>query len=180
MYKIFIDRLPPRELNPNWRGHWEQWYTGKRKFIKPHWTRRYKAFQEYKQFVSAICIDQRNINRWCTLDKAIIYLNFKYRDNRMRDFDNVLASAKPLIDGLVDARLIKQDDHKHMEFGGIKIDSQQREEGVEVCLLECSPVPDITLKPEILTYIMESCCALHDPDKCRIRFDCQRFFDSKV
>lgn len=60
--------------------------------------------------------------RWRPLRDVVISIAFGVPDRRRRDLDNLIASTKPLIDGLVDAGLIVDDSIsviRKMEFGAI-------------------------------------------------------------
>jgi len=45
------------------------------------------------------------------LDRALVELHFAPRDQRRYDSDNIMASLKPAVDGLVDAGVLTDDDH---------------------------------------------------------------------
>lgn len=77
---------PPRELNPNTRhAHWSKLATAKR---------RYRA-------ACAIAARSQGAARIEAGELAVSLL-FVPPDRRARDLDNMLASAKALIDGLAD------------------------------------------------------------------------------
>jgi len=82
--------LPPRELSPNWRGHWAQ---------------KAKAVKKYRQLAWAVAMSETRCN-WPT---ANAQATFYFRDRRRRDRDNLLASLKSAFDGLTDAGVIDDD-----------------------------------------------------------------------
>jgi len=47
------------------------------------------------------------------LERFTVVLHYQPRDNRRRDTDNLIASLKPLVDGLRDAHVCVDDDTKH-------------------------------------------------------------------
>jgi len=95
----FLLELPqlPRELNPNYRGHW---------------TGRYKASVQAKHdaFYAAKEIQLQHFN----------YLQIRVHiyapNNNVPDPDNALAMAKPYIDGLVLAGVIDNDTKDQVEY----------------------------------------------------------------
>jgi Holliday junction resolvase RusA-like endonuclease len=66
--------------------------------------------------------ERRHGETWKPLDDVEISVAFGVKDNRRRDLDNLIASVKPLLDGLVDAGLIVDDSIaviRRMEFGAV-------------------------------------------------------------
>ena len=49
-------------------------------------------------------------------DKAHITITWVAKDKRRRDVDNLFASMKPYIDGLVDSGLLTDDDAMHVSY----------------------------------------------------------------
>ena len=47
------------------------------------------------------------------LDKALVRFDFHFGARRRHDWDNLVASLKPVIDGIVDAGVVVDDDLKH-------------------------------------------------------------------
>lgn len=84
--------LPPKECSPNWRGHW---------------AKRAAAARSYRWNVRLTCLSQ--CKRRQALRSARVLLTFVVPDNRRRDEDNLLASFKPGIDGMVDAGIFEDD-----------------------------------------------------------------------
>jgi crossover junction endodeoxyribonuclease RusA len=113
--------FPPRELSPNARV---DWFT------------RSRAAKDYRLSISYLAVDVLNSTQkhWVPPAKAVISLTFQYHLRRKRDYDNCIASAIPLVNGLVDAGVLLADDSEHLEFGGISIESghQKQNEGVRV------------------------------------------------
>lgn len=92
--KNFSDRLslpwPPKELSPNYRGHWGPVASAKKKY---RFAVRILALQQPIPFIEDIVED------------APIFLEVEFYppDNRPRDLDNMIASFKAGQDGLADA-----------------------------------------------------------------------------
>jgi crossover junction endodeoxyribonuclease RusA len=91
-YRITVS-LPPRELSPNWRGHWAR----KAKAVKKTRTEAWAA---------ALEVTKGSKTRWT---EATVAYTFHFRDCRRRDRDNLLASCKAVTDGLADAGLVDND-----------------------------------------------------------------------
>ena len=92
-FKFFIERLPSRELSPNWKGHWSKFH---------------KAMQMDKSDAYAYFLHQ------CTRPErpleAVTVTVTVYRKGKQRmDPDNFAARCKGFWDGLVEAGLLKDD-----------------------------------------------------------------------
>ena len=57
---------------------------------------------------------------WTTPEVAILHMTFQFSDNIRRDLDNVISACKPWIDGLVAAKVIKDDDITHLLLGKVE------------------------------------------------------------
>lgn len=89
---------PAKELSPNWRGHWSK---------KARAAKRYRF--ESLVLSQAAIIEQSPRKKRLQWKRGSIVVTVRSPNNRMRDLDNVLASLKPAIDGLVDAGLFVDD-----------------------------------------------------------------------
>jgi hypothetical protein len=99
--RVEIPALPPKETNPNWRGHWGA---------------RAKSVKEFRQ-MAFYCAVNRCFFEPIPLVKAEVEITLIIPDRRYcRDPDNLLASLKPAIDGCVDAGIILGDDDKHLQY----------------------------------------------------------------
>jgi Holliday junction resolvase RusA-like endonuclease len=87
--------LPDRPLNPNWRGHWA---------IKA------KAVKGYRRLACALALEAIGRGRKPRWTAASVRAEFVFRDYRRRDPDNLMASLKPVWDGLRDAGVLADDD----------------------------------------------------------------------
>lgn len=85
--------LPPRALSPNARGHW----APKARAVKQY---RMIAFIEAKN---------AGAGRGPAWERAEVRTVFCVPDNRRRDPDNLLASCKAALDGIVDSGLLTDD-----------------------------------------------------------------------
>lgn len=50
------------------------------------------------------------------MQRIRVTLIYRPRDRRRRDVDNLVATLKPLIDGLVDARIVRDDTPEHIQL----------------------------------------------------------------
>jgi len=88
---VIVMPWPPKELSPNWRGHW---------------ARKAKAAKLYRMacrlaVLKSLSQDQvQQARQWGQLELS---LNFYPRDRRKRDDDNLIASFKSGRDGIADA-----------------------------------------------------------------------------
>ena len=97
--KIELGQLPDSDLNPNKRLHWGKLAKAKR---------------EAKDKAMALVLEQ---GRPATpYAKAHITITWVAKDKRRRDVDNLFASMKPYIDGLVEAELIADDSAMHVRY----------------------------------------------------------------
>lgn len=98
---VEIPSLPPKESNPNFRGHWGA---------------KARAVKEFREMAMYCGIDA------CKgmppgFFKAVVGITLVVKDARYyRDPDNMVASLKPAIDGCVDAGIIMGDDDEHLEY----------------------------------------------------------------
>ena len=94
-----MGHLPDRKLNPNKRLHHMQLYAAKR---------------NAKDEAIALVLEQGRPA--VPYEKAHITITWVAKDKRRRDPDNLFASMKPYIDGLVDAELIADDSAKNVSY----------------------------------------------------------------
>ena len=110
--RIEVSQLPPVECSPNWRGHW---------------AKKYQAGRVYQAAVFYSCADARNRallqgeGTEFPFTKAKLDLTFVFPEQRRRDSDNLLASFKPGLDGIVASGLVMDDDAEHLEIGNVDI-----------------------------------------------------------
>lgn len=88
--------LPPRELSPNWRGHFMAKARAVRKYRQQAWGEAMFQIQQA----------QGSVPWW---KNATLKATFWFSDLRRRDRDNLLASLKPAFDGLADAHVVVND-----------------------------------------------------------------------
>ena len=97
--KIELGHLPDRKLNPNKRLHHMQLYAAKR---------------NAKDEAIALVLEQGRPA--VPYEKAHITITWVAKDKRRRDPDNLFASMKPYIDGLVEAELIADDSAMNVSY----------------------------------------------------------------
>lgn len=94
---------PPREANPNWRGHW--------------WP-KYEAIKAYRQAAMVEARSWMVNNDWRRLRPPVVAdLVICAPDRRNRDEDNFLASLKAAWDGIVDSGLLQTDTKDALRIG---------------------------------------------------------------
>ena len=96
---------PPRELSPNVarRLHWAKKAAAAK-------TYREQCGWEARLSPSALLHPTRRMLTSPVLATTTFYVKDKIR----RDIDNLMASIKPLWDGIVDAGILQDDSHKHL------------------------------------------------------------------
>jgi crossover junction endodeoxyribonuclease RusA len=77
---------PPSDLSPN---------------ARVHWAKKAKAAKSYRAAVYILC-KQAAIALPETSGKLHLWIDFYATDKRVRDADNLLASAKNLVDGIAE------------------------------------------------------------------------------
>jgi Holliday junction resolvase RusA-like endonuclease len=97
--KIELGHLPDPDLNPNKGLHWGSFARAKR---------------EAKKLAMGLVLEQGRPST--PYDQAHITITWVSKHKRRRDIDNLFASMKAYIDGLVDARLIVDDSAKHVTY----------------------------------------------------------------
>jgi len=97
--KIELGHLPDRKLNPNKRLHHMQLYAAKR---------------DAKDEAIALVLEQGRPD--VPYERAHITITWVAKDKRRRDVDNLFASMKGYIDGLVEAELIADDSAMHVSY----------------------------------------------------------------
>lgn len=88
--------MPPRELSPNYRGHWAQ-IAGYKKDYRDHC------------LVLAKSVMWRAKGKYPLPGPVVAEVTFTFPNHRRRDQDNVLAALKAAWDGCVDAGLLADD-----------------------------------------------------------------------
>ena len=108
--RVEVSQLPPGSSSPNWRGHWGT---------------QYREAKVYHNAVFYCCVDARNRGYLEGMSfpfvKARLDLTFVFLEYRRRDRDNMLSSAKPGIDAIVDSGLLLDDDAEHLQIGNVDI-----------------------------------------------------------
>jgi len=99
--RIEVPMLPPRELNPNWHGHWAKKARATEAYKKAVY---YSALHYLTPFVPQF-------------KKAEVKITFVIRDKRgYKDADNAIASLKPAIDACVMAGVIPDDSDEYLQY----------------------------------------------------------------
>jgi crossover junction endodeoxyribonuclease RusA len=91
-FRLELDHLPDSKLSPNARLHYMLLYKAKR-----------EAKEEAYVIAKKVGVPDKPYHR------VHITITYVSKDKRRRDMDNLLASTKPTIDGIVAAKVIEDD-----------------------------------------------------------------------
>ena len=97
--KIELGHLPDPDLSPNKRLHWRP---------------RAKATKVAKEEATGLVDEQGRPTK--PYERAHITITWIAKDKRRRDPDNLFASCKSYVDGLVTAGLIEDDSAMHVSY----------------------------------------------------------------
>lgn len=78
-----------------------------------HWSERARGARWWRQVTWAVC----RAAGVPPLGRASVELHVTPPDRRRRDQDNLVATLKPVLDGLVDAGVVPDDTPEHVEYG---------------------------------------------------------------
>ena len=98
--EIVIDHLPYPELSPNSRVHWA---------VKA------RAVKASKEEIGWLAKAQWHDDK--PMVRARISYEFRVKDHRHRDADNLLSACKAYSDGLIEVGVLFNDDSEHLEIG---------------------------------------------------------------
>ena len=82
-----------------------------------HWAEEHRRRQALKKATWVMALNAKIPH----LRKGIVRLEYQPPDLRERDEDNMAATAKPCIDGLVAAKVFSNDSSKYVSYGGCTI-----------------------------------------------------------
>lgn len=94
--------------------------------VREGWQTRARTRRVWREKARLLALEARNAwerehgTRWLTATRCVVSVAFGLPDRRTRDLDNLIASAKPLLDGLVDAGILADDSIgviQKMEYG---------------------------------------------------------------
>ena len=118
---FFIPQLPPPEVSPNARVHWQV---------------RANATRDYKAMVTLLAKEAISNTKFeYPFENAVIGFVFAVPDKRRRDLDNAISSSKAIIDAIVSAGIIVDDSWQHLALGSIQM-RQLKSPGVFVEILK--------------------------------------------
>jgi len=100
---ITLEHLPYRELSPNAREHWAV---------------KNRAVRASKEEIGWLAKIQWHDDK--PMMKARISYEFHLKNKVKRDLDNLLASCKAYLDGLIEVGVIFYDDSQHLKIGSVK------------------------------------------------------------
>lgn len=125
--------LPPAACHPHAKGHWRP---------------KAEATKEYRQMAKIAAIQQtkgckflgrcRVSHEWfmgkCRAEQSVSPLRSAKR-YRPRDIANAIASLKAAIDGIVDAGVIGDDNHKVLQWGDCTLHRDAKSHGGKSCVV---------------------------------------------
>jgi len=114
--------LPPKELDPNGRFSWQAKIMPK------------KRYQEEAYISAILAMDKEKLEtpKW---DEAFVTIKYYHKTKNFRDTDNIIASMKAVIDGIVHSGLLADDNEivylpvqrfKDKENPGVKLVVKKR------------------------------------------------------
>lgn len=91
-----------------------------------HFYQRSKLIKAERTY--AYCLGFQHRVGWVAPEKAILSYEFYTTSRRTRDFENLIGSCKPWVDGLVDSGILVKDDCWHLEIGYVRVFLASKEE----------------------------------------------------
>lgn len=73
-----------------------------------------KVTKQWREDARKLGVDASNRAGWRTPAQVRLVITFVVPDHQRRDWDNLVAGTKPLTDGLVDAKVLPDDDVAHV------------------------------------------------------------------
>lgn len=132
---VIILPLPPKALSPNARKHWTGRAEAASTYRQHAWAMTRNAMHERAKVEQATSFPGplRPLRA-----PVLVDIIATYRIHRRRDEDNLYASVKPALDGIVDAGLIPDDSSEYLRINSvtIRIDPKHRGDGLRLLLWE--------------------------------------------
>lgn len=113
LHQFLVIRIEGRPPTPNVRRHWRQ-------VAKDNAT--WKATAEFEAVTARAAWETKHALAWRPVTRAVVSVAFGLPDRRTRDLDNLIASCKPLLDGIVAAGVLVDDSItviQKIEFGAV-------------------------------------------------------------
>jgi len=79
-----------------------------------HWAQKAEITRKLRGYVTATAGARLHVPRCQRINVTLVYVP---RDGRRRDRDNLVATLKPCIDGLVDAGIVPDDSPEYVTWG---------------------------------------------------------------
>lgn len=113
LHQFLVFRIEGRPPTPNARRHWRQ---------IQHDNADWKAAALVVAVGARLKWEADHGLNWRPLGRAVVSVAFGLPDHRTRDLDNLIATVKPLLDGIVAAGVLVDDSItviQKMEFGAV-------------------------------------------------------------
>lgn len=119
--RLFVIRLPhpPKACHPNTRSHFMA---------------KASAVKKYRTAACLVAMEAQGAARPVRMKRARVTVVAKYRDERARDKDNILASLKSAFDGLADAGLVEND--RDFTFDPVVPRKDKADVGITIIVME--------------------------------------------
>lgn len=106
---------------------------------REHWRRRAKLTRFWREYAHIRARSELNLGRWQPVERAHITITIDWPDQRRRDPANWAPTAKAIVDGLVDAGVLPDDDHRHVTGPDLR-----RGHGPRAIHVHLTPLPTAT------------------------------------
>jgi hypothetical protein len=111
--------------------------------VRRHWRTIARDNAEWKGTASVVAAaakrewERRHGMRWHPLEDAVVGVVFIVGTKAVRDWDNLIATLKPLLDGAVEAGILLDDSNRVIRsLGPFTIEYEHRETGVVLLISE--------------------------------------------
>lgn len=85
-----------------------------------HWQVK-RSREEWREKAYWSAVQARVGADWTPPLQAVASIEWRFRLRRRRDYDNLLSGLKPILDALVAAGIITDDDTEHLAFGELHV-----------------------------------------------------------
>jgi len=109
--------MPPKELSPNGRTHW---------------AKKARLVRAERMRACVLALSCKHAGYGFPWSSATVTIEARFKTVRFQDFDNILASLKPSLDGFQDAGIVTDDNH--FEIGKITRIKDKENPGITITI----------------------------------------------
>lgn len=109
--------MPPKELSPNGRTHW---------------AKKARLVRAARTHAHVLALSCKHAGYGFPWSSATVTIEARFKTVRFQDFDNILASLKPSLDGFQDAGIVTDDNH--FEIGKITRIKDKENPGITITI----------------------------------------------